>query len=142
MSDSNPEESLSPAEIQRDKNLAPYRWKPGQSGNPSGRPKSKVLSEVTHELLEEKLTNPEFRTEFKDALWKRLLSDRVAGSMTLREIWDRLEGKVRDEIELSVSEGFREVVQRARERVSKAELGSTPDLDTRSLPDLNTGEEQ
>ena len=138
----NPEESLSP-ETQREKNLAPFRWKKGQSGNPNGRPKSKVLSEVTNEMLEEKLTNPKYRAEFKDALWKRLLSDRVAGSMTLREIWDRLEGKVRDEIELSVSDGFREVVQRARERASKAgELRTS--TDSKALADFNPpeGEEQ
>ena len=34
------------------KQLAPYTWKKGQSGNPNGRPKGKTLKEFAREYLE------------------------------------------------------------------------------------------
>ena len=77
------------------------QFPPGVSGNPGGRPKSRWLSEVTAEMLAEKLGDPAFRAQFKEALWKRLLSDKVSGSMTLDRLWERTEGKLPEEIGLS-----------------------------------------
>lgn len=37
---------------QQGKQLIPYRWKKGQSGNPNGRPKGKTLKEFAREYLE------------------------------------------------------------------------------------------
>lgn len=34
------------------KQLQPYQWKKGQSGNPNGRPKGKTLKEFAREYLE------------------------------------------------------------------------------------------
>ena len=34
------------------KQLEPYKWKKGQSGNPEGRPKGKTLKEFAREYLE------------------------------------------------------------------------------------------
>lgn len=34
------------------KQLIPYKWKKGQSGNPAGRPKGKTLKEFAREYLE------------------------------------------------------------------------------------------
>ena len=34
------------------KQLKPYQWKKGQSGNPNGRPKGKTLKEFAREYLE------------------------------------------------------------------------------------------
>ncbi len=37
---------------QAPKQLQPYMWKKGQSGNPNGRPKGKTLKEFAREYLE------------------------------------------------------------------------------------------
>jgi hypothetical protein len=94
------------------------RFKPGVSGNPGGRPKSKYLTDVVDELLVEKLDSPAGRKQFKDALWKRLLSVTVSGSMTLDKIWARIEGPIRDELEVTVKDDLAEVIRKARERAA------------------------
>lgn len=33
------------------KNIAPYMWKPGQSGNPAGRPPGQTLKDFVREML-------------------------------------------------------------------------------------------
>lgn len=40
------------AEKHLPKQLIPYKWKKGQSGNPAGRPKGKTLKEFAREYLE------------------------------------------------------------------------------------------
>ena len=40
------------ADKQVPKQLKPYTWKKGQSGNPNGRPKGKTLKEFAREYLE------------------------------------------------------------------------------------------
>lgn len=39
------------SENQRAKQLIPYQWKKGQSGNPAGRPKGKTLKEFAKDYL-------------------------------------------------------------------------------------------
>lgn len=98
--------------------LDPYKWKPGQSGNPAGRPKKKWLTEVAEELLEERLSDPEFREAYKKAMWDKLISNRVVGAMTLDKVWERTEGKVLQPVELSgeVNIGIADRLKRAKER--------------------------
>jgi hypothetical protein len=107
------------------------RFKPGVSGNPGGRPKSKYLTDVVDELLVEKLDSPAGRKQFKEALWKRLLSVTVSGSMTLDKIWSRIEGPIRDELEVTVKDDLAEVIRKARERaaakVTELPLALLPD---------------
>jgi len=43
---------MNEAEKQVPKQLQPYIWKKGQSGNPNGRPKGKTLKEFAREYLE------------------------------------------------------------------------------------------
>lgn len=42
----------SEGEKQQGKQLIPYQWKKGQSGNPNGRPKGKTLKEFAREYLQ------------------------------------------------------------------------------------------
>lgn len=43
--------SMESTEKQAPKQLKPYLWKKGQSGNPNGRPKGKTLKEFAREYL-------------------------------------------------------------------------------------------
>src|SRR3984885_11025030 len=78
----------------------PYRWKKGQSGNPSGRPKSKTLSDAYKSKLEELVPHdPEGRT-WGEIVAEAQIRDAVRGNVqAAREIADRTEGRARQAIE-------------------------------------------
>jgi predicted transcriptional regulator len=79
------------------------RWKPGQSGNPKGRPKSITLSEAYRKMLSQvDETDPERRTR-AEVLAEQMYIKASSGDVSaLREIADRVEGKARQTIALSV----------------------------------------
>lgn len=67
-------------------------------------------------MLQEKcIDDPTSRQQLKDALWKNLCSGKVVGSMTLEKLWERTEGKVRQDLNVSG-----EVDLRISERIRKA----------------------
>ncbi len=103
----------------RIQNLKP--WRPGQSGNPSGRPKKKWLSEVVEEVLEERLSDPAFRAAFKDMVWTKLLSNGVAGAMTLDRIWERTEGKVVQPVDVGVQMSIKQLLEAGRKRLDEGD---------------------
>jgi hypothetical protein len=72
---------------------------PGKSGNPSGRPKKLAVSEVFEEILKD----PATREQIKQQTIQTLTSRGMAGVLLLREVAERLEGKVTQGIELSGS---------------------------------------
>jgi hypothetical protein len=80
----------------------PYRWKKGESGNPSGRPKSKLISDAYRQRLGDMVPNdPQERT------WAELIAEgqiRAAAkgkTPAAAEICDRTEGRSRQTVELS-----------------------------------------
>ncbi len=83
----------------RGQHLGPHRFKKGQSGNPSGRPKGSVslitrLKQMLHDTPKQ-----------GEAFIRDLIQQARAGNAPyMREIMDRLEGKIPDE--LHVSGGF------------------------------------
>lgn len=107
----------------------PYRWKKGQSGNPSGRPKSKTLSDAYKHKLQELVPNdPEGRT------WAELIAagqirDAVKGNVqAAREIADRTEGRARQSIEFedkTLSNAFERMTVEELERY--AATGQLPE---------------
>jgi hypothetical protein len=96
----------------------PYRWKKGQSGNPSGRPKSKTLSDAYRNKLEEPVPNdPEKRT-WAELIAEAQVRDAVRGNVqAAREIADRTEGRARQAIEFEDA-----TISKAFERMTSDEL--------------------
>ncbi len=82
-------------------NLKPFQ--PGQSGNPKGRPKSITLSEAYRKMLAAMdETDPQGRTR-AEVLAEQMYSKAKTGDVgALKEIADRVEGKARQTIALSV----------------------------------------
>jgi hypothetical protein len=78
----------------RPENLTP--WKPGQSGNPGGRPKSKPITDKLLEVLED----PK-QLEVLVRVW--LKSAQKGSVMHLREILDRVEGRVALPVDVSAN---------------------------------------
>jgi len=93
------------------------KWKPGQSGNPNGRPKKKPVTD----LYEEILNDPEAIAELRNAIRSSLRSGKMAMVLQLKEMAERVEGKVSQPVEVEGSLAIHtlsERMQKARERAS------------------------
>ncbi len=86
-----------------------YAWKPGQSGNPAGRPKVRTLSEELRARLQEQYRGRDDRTYGRmvaEALVDRAINGDV---MAIREVFDRVEGKPRQALNLVIEEKQRAI---------------------------------
>ncbi len=89
--------------INRSPNLRGPRWKKGQSGNPKGRPRNelcmtallrKEINEEVPEKIRKKLFLPP-ETTWMHVQVRSLLLEAASGNSTcVKELWERLEGKV------------------------------------------------
>jgi hypothetical protein len=80
--------------------FADGKWKPGcASPNPSGRPKSKPITDLCAEII----NDPSTREQIKQQVISTLTSRGMAGVLLLRELAERVEGKITQGIELSGS---------------------------------------
>lgn len=83
------------------KEAEPYKWKPGQSGNPGGRPKKTSISDAYAKLVDRRLPDEicrklglSKRATWADALALGQMRSAVKGKTdAAREIADRVEGK-------------------------------------------------
>jgi Family of unknown function (DUF5681) len=74
----------------------PYRWKPGQSGNPDGRPKNDLAREIARGVFED---DPELiRQAFRNAL-------RKGNAYVFKELADRAYGRTPQRLEHTGDEG-------------------------------------
>src|SRR5215831_2460072 len=91
-----------------------YRWKAGApSPNPAGRPKVHTLSEHLRDRLKEQFPGKPDATYGRmvaEALVDRAINGDVAA---IREIYDRVEGKPKQTIDVNVEERKREMVEDA-----------------------------
>jgi Family of unknown function (DUF5681) len=74
--------------------VAPYKWKPGQSGNPGGRPKKKPLTDELEKILNtisHDKAGKTYATRLVEAAVRRAIKK---SDFALKEIWERTEGKV------------------------------------------------
>lgn len=95
-------------------NLRPP-WKPGESGNISGRPKKSLMQS----RLEEVANSPEFVEKWIAAAVDRSCNAQVAGFLMSREILDRVDGPVKQEIDMQVTLGLAETLSKARQRIEE-----------------------
>lgn len=96
------------------KNLRPP-FKPGQSGNPKGRPKKLPVTEIYQKILNKSAS----KKEIEEIVWKMLRGGRMSAMLQLKEMAERVEGKVSQHMELSgeVTMTLSERMQKARERI-------------------------
>ncbi len=89
--------------------LEPYKWKPGQSGNPSGRPKRRPISDAYLALadcqiprkLAKKLGLKKGST-WRDTVAHAILEEAAKGNVrAATEVREAIEGKATQRIELS-----------------------------------------
>jgi hypothetical protein len=97
------------------------KWQPGESGNPGGRPKKKPLTE----LYEKILNDPEQMKSLESAVIKSLKRGQMAMVLQLREMAERVEGKitqpveVNGEIALTISERMKKAEERLKSGTGK-----------------------
>lgn len=84
----------------------------GQSGNPGGRPKKLHITKIYEQLLRNKAT----RKDISASVAQVLTSGRMATVLMLREMAERTEGKISQEVEVSgnVTFSLAETVQKRR----------------------------
>jgi len=83
-------------------------WKKGDpSPNPEGRPKgSKNMSTILKEMLELEIDVDGVKMTQKDAIILKLIKKSTAGELgAIQEIFDRTEGKVKQEIKHEIQRG-------------------------------------
>lgn len=81
-------------------------YKPGASGNPKGRPKRKTLTEnLLMELDKPCPQDPDGRTWREVIILATLIHAGKGKPQAMQEVWNRIDGKVKDKHELSGPDG-------------------------------------
>jgi hypothetical protein len=89
--------------------IVPFRWKPGQSGNPKGRPRKEPLTDILRAVLAEKIPNAQDprQSQLAHALIRNWVLEaiRTKDTAMIAEIFNRIEGKVQDRLALGAEGG-------------------------------------
>lgn len=90
---------------------------PGQSGNPSGRPKKRPISEIYERIME----NPENVGLIEAAVLKTILAGKMAAQLTLKEMAERIEGKVTQPVDVNgeLTLTLSDRIERARQKLNE-----------------------
>jgi hypothetical protein len=88
--------------------VEPFQWKPGQSGNPKGRPRKEPLTDILRAVLAEKIPNAQDprQSQLAHALIRNWVFEAIRTKDTgmIAEIFNRIEGKVKDRLALGGDE--------------------------------------
>ena len=81
-------------------------WKKGQSGNPAGRPKKEdcLTSLMREELEKVDPKDAEKRTHKELIVVATIRLAKEGNSTALKEVWERMDGKVKDKLELETKD--------------------------------------
>jgi Family of unknown function (DUF5681) len=89
--------------------IVPFQWKPGQSGNPKGRPRKEPLTDILRAVLAEKVPHAQDprQSQLAHVLIRNWVLEaiRTKDTSMITEIFNRIEGKVKDRFELGGEEG-------------------------------------
>jgi hypothetical protein len=103
-------------------------WKKGQSGNPAGRPKNVLSVTAAMKKFLESGTVGKDKNKRRaiDALVKALVIQACRGNGKIaKEIWDRIDGKLADEV--NVSGSMADIVASALKAVEEYEPEQAPE---------------
>ena len=82
--------------------ITAFRWKRGQSGNPKGRPRKESLTDILHAVLAERIPKAQDprQSQLAHALIRNFVLEaiRTKDTAMFAEIFNRIEGKVKDRI--------------------------------------------
>jgi hypothetical protein len=95
------------------------RFKPGVSGNPKGRPKKLHITKMFEKILDK----PANRKQIMEALMRTLVKGGMAPVLLLREMAERTEGKVAQEISVdgSLTLSLADTVAKRRQQIDDAD---------------------
>jgi hypothetical protein len=97
----------------RGQHLTQYRFKAGQSGNPGGRSKKLPITEMYERIL----SDPKNMVAIEKSVFKALSRGSMAMVLLLREMADRVEGRVTPPIEADLTvTNLAEKIAAARKR--------------------------
>lgn len=89
-----------------------FAFKPGQSGNPAGRPRDAITPHL-RELAQEQAPGKDKRT-YGRMVAEMLYAEALGGNVqAAKEILDRLDGKPRQAVDLTVDERKSDIIERA-----------------------------
>ncbi len=96
-------------------------WKKGQSGNPKGRPKkADCLTSLLKEEIEKVDPRDRHKRTYRELIVIATMRLAMKGNAAaLREVWDRMDGKVKDEVEMKGSVDLVQRLLKGRERLAK-----------------------
>lgn len=104
-------------EANKARSLANLRkFKPGVSGNPGGRPHKKPITEMFEEMLATEDGFEAIREAIRSIFFQK---SGMAKVMLIKDMADRLEGKVSQPIEASVTVNLADAIAAARKRAGR-----------------------
>lgn len=89
--------------------ITAFRWKRGQSGNPKGRPRKESLTDILRDVLAERIPKAQDprQSQLADALIRNFVLEaiRTKDTAMFAEIFNRIEGKVKERIAVGGDDG-------------------------------------
>jgi hypothetical protein len=118
MADENQENSRANTEKSREtpEHLKPYLWKAGEpSPNPSGRPKRRPITDIYEKILADENNV----AKIEQMVLQMILGGRMAGQLQLKEMAERVEGKITQPVEVEINMTLAQRMEKAAERIKE-----------------------